>query len=382
MKVMFQCCCQCLSGATADRFRMLQIILIFLFAITPIVGAKADNDAKAIQTSTNIKQSQGKVAVIFTEKFVDKIGYTIYVNGVNTKGATDNIDVIYLDIKNFQTEAFETYTVKSVTDRELYVLSSNGVKEGPLRLTHVVAASQESGELESFITPTMTNYVKALIAHPYNKTGIELESDVSYIVYNEQEWENHGIINQEGIKDFTWPMINTGNMENFGELVPSFTREIQGSYGVYTIRLYKKDTKEYYGGHCITLQKEGEDEFRLRKTYKTDIVIDAFDAIIPCGTIFEIFTYAGSKTNKVNVFTDDLLGAELYKIWNEGYHYFYVSGENSYSSLTITPHGENYDDYNVLLHKYPYSYLRHAMYKVRLEKFVDDVKKFEESRKN
>ena len=106
MKVMFQYCCQCLSGATADRFRMLQIILIFLFAITPIVGAKADNDAKAIQTSTNIEQSQSKVAVIFTEKFVDKIGYTIYVNGVNTKGATDNIDVIYLDIKNFQTEAF------------------------------------------------------------------------------------------------------------------------------------------------------------------------------------------------------------------------------------------------------------------------------------
>lgn len=357
------------------------MILMLVFAIAPIAGVEAANDTKAIQ-AVNVEQSQGKVAVIFHEKFVDKIGYTIYVNGVNTKGEIDNIDVIYLKIKNFQTEAFETYMVKSVTDRELYMLSSNGVKEGPIHFTHVVAASQESGELESFIFPAMANYVKALIAHSYNKTGIELESDVSYIVYNEQEWENHGIINQEGIKDFTWPMINTGNMENFGELVPSFTREIQGSYGVYTIRLYKKDTKEYYGGHCITLQKEGEDEFRLIEIDKTDIAIDAFDAIISCGTIFEIFTYAGSKTNKMNVFTDDLLGAELYKIWDEGYHYFRVSGENSYSSLTITPHGENYDDYCVLLLKYPYSYLRHVVYKIELEKFVDDVIKFDESRKN
>ena len=380
MKVMFQYCCQCLLGATADRVRILQMILMLVFAIAPIAGVEAANDTKAIQ-AVNVEQSQGKPVVLFTEKIVGKMGYTIYVNGVNTKGEIDNIDVIYLNIKNFQTEAFETYTVKSVTDRELYMLSSNGVKEGPVHFTHVVAASQESGELESFIFPAMANYVKALIAHSYNKTGIELESDVSYIVYNEQKLNNHEIINQEGIKDFTWPMINTGNMENFGELVPSFTREIQGSYGVYTIRLYKKDTKEYYGGHCITLQKEGEDEFKLRETYKTDIAINAFDTIIPCGTIFEIFTYAGSKTNKVNVFTDDLLGAELYKIWDEGYCYFRVSGENSDTPLTITPHGENYYYYHRLLLKYPYSYLRHAMYKIELEKY-DDVKKVDESRKN
>ena len=377
-KAIFQDCWRSLLSHNAVvKVKILQVILLCLFAMISIARVEAANNAKAIQRSTNVEQSQGKSVVIFTEKFVDKIEYTIYVNGVNTKGETDNIDEIYLDIKNFQTEAFETYTVKSVTDKELYILSSNGIKEGPVRLTHVVAASQKSGELESFISPMMTNYVKALIAHPYNKTGIELESKVEYIVYNAQELLGYGIINQEEIRDFTWPMINTGNMEDFGELVPSFTRKIQGSYGVYTIRLYKKDTKYYHDGHCITLQKEDEDEFKFIGVYKNKISINAFDANITCGTIFEIFTYAGSKTNKKNFFTDDILGTELYKIREEGY-----LDKDKYTRLTMTPHGENYNFYSLLNVEFPYSYLRHERYKFNLENFFDDVKKFDEPRKN
>lgn len=353
-----------MSHLAVGKLGLLQMVkafvLLVLFMIAPIVEIEAANGGDIIMSKADVEQSQGGSVVIFDEKFVDEFGYTIYVYGVNSKGETDNIDKIFLDIYNCQTRLCETYTVKSVTDRELYMLSSNGVKEGPAHLTHVVAVSQKSGELESFISPKMVNYVKALVAHSYNKTDIRLESDVNYIVYDGDQYCR--MIGQQEIGDFSWPMKNTGNLENFGELIPSFTRKIQGSHGVYTIRLYKN--AEEKSGYKITLQKEGEDEFELDYVDQSHVEIRAFDGYICIGTIFAIHTVARTTTKRSNFLTDDILGAALHKIWENNYRYFkidHLGDDDLPYQLFLTPHGKDFIKY-VFGKDYPYSHSHHTMY--------------------
>ena len=75
-KAIFQDCWRSLLSHNAVvKVKILQVILLCLFAMISIARVEAANNAKAIQISTNVEQSQGKSVVIFTEKFVDKIEY-------------------------------------------------------------------------------------------------------------------------------------------------------------------------------------------------------------------------------------------------------------------------------------------------------------------
>lgn len=295
--------------------------LAVLLAMSPITTTNAESimHGESITATTEIAQNQNKPVIIFTEKIVTQNGLPVYVNGINSKGGTTSIDKIELSAQKNSKGDFETFTVNSFNERELYILSYNGVKEGPLKLNQVVATSESSNTQFSFIDPTLTGYVKALLAHPYNKTDIKQISRTDNMV---TYFENFYIPNKEEIS-YIPAKINKTDKANFGKPIPSLTHEFQGSHGIYTIRLYERPNKP--DRFNLTIQKKGEDEFRVGNVDKYDINIVGLDAEIDTGIITDIVLF-GNKGETFSSITDDLLGDELLKI-REKYRYPYSHDE-------------------------------------------------------
>ncbi|MBE7710026.1 MAG: hypothetical protein E7Z93_06225 [Cyanobacteria bacterium SIG32] len=291
--------------------------LAVLLAMSPMTTTNAESILRGenVIETTQVDQSQNKPVVIFTEKIVTQSGLPVFVNGINSKGGTTSIDRIELSAPKNDKGIMETFTVNSVVDRELYILSYNGVKEGPLKITQVTATSQDSDKKYSFIDPALTGYVKALVEHPYNKSDIKKGSRTDNMMIF---LESFYIPSEEEIS-YIPTTVNKTDKANFGKPIPSLTREVKGSHGIYTIRFYERPNKP--DKMNLTIQKKGEDEFRVGNVDKYNIDIIGLDASLKTGVVTRIGLF-GNKGDLFSSITDDLLGDELLKT-REKYNYPY-----------------------------------------------------------
>lgn len=305
------------AQATNPSCIIKTILLAVLLAMSPMTTTNAESIMRGenVIETTQVDQSQNRPVVIFTEKIVTQSGLPVFVNGINSQGGTTSIDRIELRAPKNDKGVLETFTVNSVVDRELYILSYNGVKEGPLKITQVTATSQDSDKKYSFIDPTLTGYVKALVEHPYNKSDIKKSSRTDNMT---TYLETFYIPSKEEIS-YIPTTVNKTDKANFGKPIPSLTREVKGSHGIYTIRFYERPNKPDQMN--LTIQKKGEDEFMVEAVDKYNIDITGLDASLKTGVITDICLF-GNKGEKFSSITDDLLGDELLKI-REKYNYPY-----------------------------------------------------------
>lgn len=210
---------------------------------------------------------------------------------------------------------YETFTVNSIANRELYVLSVNGVKEGPLNILQVKATRKSDNKAYSLIDPTLTRYINALVEHPYNKSNIQKTSRTDNILIGPPFLEYTSFYIPEDPKEYEHiPTTVYKYDKDFGKLIPSLTKRIKGSHGSYTIRTYENERYYYYrNGKNITIQKDGEDEFDIDCIRKLDIDIFGIDGgRIDTGIVTAIFL--GGCESLFSAITDDILGDELIKL--------------------------------------------------------------------
>lgn len=288
------------------------IPLAVLLAMSPMTTTNAENimRGEALQETTEIVQSQNKPVVIFSEKIVTNSRIPFYVNGINSKGNTDSIDKIELSAPKDNKGNWVTYTVNSVVDRELYILSLNGVKEGPLKLTQVTATDNLTNKTYSLLDPTLTGYVKALVEHPYNKSDIKRSSRSDNMIL---AFDNFYIPKNPEKEISYFPTTQNKGNKNFGKPIPSLTKEIEGSHGIYTIRVYERPN--YPDRRNLTIQKNGDDEFRVGSVDKFDVNILGLDSEIDTGVVTGIYLFSGEDL--YTSITDDVLGDALLKIREE-----------------------------------------------------------------
>ena len=252
-------------------------------------------------------QVQNNEITLLIEKIVTQNGIPFYVQAINSEGKLDSFDKIELEVPNKGN--YETFTVNSIANRELYVLSVNGVKEGPLNILQVKATMKSDNKAYSLIDPTLTRYINALVEHPYNKSNIQKTSRTDNILIS--LWGDYYI--PEDPKEYEHiPTTVYKYDKDFGKLIPSLTKRIKGSHGSYTIRTYENEKFYYSNGINITIQKDGEDEFDVDYIYKIDMDIFGIDGCIDTGIVTAIFL--GGCESLFRAITDDILGDELIKL--------------------------------------------------------------------
>ncbi len=252
-------------------------------------------------------QVQNNEITLLIEKIVTQNGIPFYVQAINSEGKLDSFDKIELEAPADNKGNYETFTVNSIANRELYVLSLNGVKEGPVNILQVKATSKSDNKAYSLIDPTLTRYINALIEHPYNNSNIQKTSRTDNILIS--PLGNFHIPEDE--KDYrNIPTTKNISKESFGELIPSLTKKVTGSHGSYTVRTYENE--KHYNGINITIQKDGEDEFSVNHIDKLDIDIVGLDGRIATGIVTAIFL--GGCESFFSAITDDILGDELIKL--------------------------------------------------------------------
>lgn len=273
-------------------------------------AAQGNEAAKTLlSTLPATVQVQNNEITLLTEKIVTQSGIPFYVQAINSEGKLDSFDKIELKAPAYNKGNYETFTVNSIANRELYILSMNGVKEGPLNLVLVRATCKSDNRVYSLIHPTLTRYINALVEHPYNNSNIQKTSRTDNILIS--PLGNFHIPEDE--KDYrNIPTTKNISKESFGELIPSLTKKVKGSHGSYTVRTYENEKR--YNGINITIQKDGEDEFSVHHIDKLDIDIVGIDGSIDTGIVTAIFLNDGIPGTSYTSITDDILGDELIKL--------------------------------------------------------------------
>ncbi len=291
---------------------MKAVPLAVLIAMSPMTKTYAESNVQNVNKSPEIAQVQNNEIVLLTEKIVTNSGIPFYVQAINTKGKLDSFDKIELEAPKDNKGNYETFTVNSIADRELYVLSLNGVKEGPVNIVQVGATSKSDNKTYSLIDRNLTGYIKALVEHPYNQSNIERKSRTDNILLTPSG--NFYIPNDP--KEYKHiPTIKNNGNENFGKPIPSLTKTIKGSHGSYTVRTYENEHN--WKGVNITIQKDSEDEFSINHIDKIDVDIIGLDGSIDTGIITAIFLNDGIVGSYYTAITDDILGDELIKFQKE-----------------------------------------------------------------
>ena len=282
--------------------------LAVLIALSPLNETKAVDimHPQMVQAPTELAQTPQKENVIYAYSFKTDNFPNVNVRAVNTRGNLDGFDKIEIRIDG------EVFEVKDVSDIEAYLLSANGVKEGPLAFRQVRATYKKDSKTYQFLDPNLTNYIAAVVTQGENKSNIRnvnhkncyLIPDTEYAIlvsYNE---------NSPFVQDFLKSYEQ--RTSNYGTLIPALTKNVDGTYGNYKIRFYNKDnnSNDY---ETVTIQKDGDPEFSLNAIETITAKVPGIDTTIDAG---QSIILALNSIDDITCISDDNLGNFILDIFN------------------------------------------------------------------
>ena len=264
-----------------------------LIAMSPVNETKAVEimHPETVQAPTELVQNQTREEIIYSKAFSTEKYPKIDVMAVNSKGHIDGFDKIKIKIGNY------VFNVKSITEIESYLLSANGVKEGPVEFNRVKASLEGDDKIISFVDDNITNYVKELINRKTNISDIINKGHLKYyLIPNFKDELLCCRENSQKVKDYL--SYEPDPYERFGTLIPSLTRDIQGTYGKYKIRFYDRDGNNN-NYEKMTVQKEGEPEFKFKDMSMINVQIRGIDTNLDIGNTTALGLCAINKDDRI-----------------------------------------------------------------------------------
>lgn len=307
---------------------MKAVPLAVMIAMSPLTTTnaadimRAENNANTIELA-EAPQSQGRV-LIYGDSFKSANGTDVTVMALNTKGGSDSYDKIMIKAGQFEFEA------KDIVDREIWLYTGNGGKEGPLRIKEVVGETEFDGEKQrfSFIDPQVVGFVEAVVAQPTNESNIKgVRKAHSNLIIATQKGDLAFVDDDYLQNTFLPAMKKNFNANSGNELVMSKFKQrgqlnelrdlaIQGEglYGNYTIRFYDTDNnKDNF--ELMSVQKDGENEFLVTGFTFIDGHLHGVDDKVSLGKIYGILLQpdplALAAEQDPLIMTDDFVFGEL-----------------------------------------------------------------------
>lgn len=320
------------SGKTGKNHNvsspMKAVPLAVLIAMSPLNTTKAadimreENGANRIELA-EAPQSTGRVA-LYGNAFKTQNGSNVTVMALNTKGGTDSYDQILLKVGDY------TFEAKDLIDRVAYLYSSNGVKEGPLRFTEVVAETELDGKKTrfSFLDSNVVGFVEAVVAQPTNQSNIKNKRTANLnlliagnkgqlIAVSDEQLQNflRNVVGNfkipAGQDGRTLDVIYSG-LENVKRL-DDWSERVQGSHGDYSLRFYDVDGNPN-DAEEIFVQKDNEKDWGIKKVIFVDGELHGVDAAISTGTLAVIQPWMMTKGEFF--ITDDELANRILEIYS------------------------------------------------------------------
>lgn len=282
--------------------------VIVLMAMSPVnapVMPKA-MAAESAQYVTAVAQSQQNV--IYQRTYTTKKGFDVTIQALNTKDNTTNFDKIVLKSGKYE------FDVKNVYDSRLYINSVNGVKEGPLRFYEVKALNKNDGKMVSFIDQNVAGYVVGLLQTKNNESNLKsaVIKNRNLVLISDRKNPMLSLDNSYDMADIPWKS-NLGD-KDFGTEIKSKRAIVNGSHGKYTVRFYSLD-KNSNKVNEVTIQKEGEDEYRLKGLFNVNSSLNSIDNVVNMGTIKAVSLDDGEDMfYGVDNITDDILVDRLIQL--------------------------------------------------------------------
>ena len=297
--------------------------LAVLLAMSPVTVQNVQA-AKPNQTVTAIAEAPQKV--IYQRTYKTHHGYNLTIKAINTKDNSTNFDKIVLKSGEFE------YDVKDVYDSNMYLLSVNGVKEGPLNFYEVKAFDKTEGQMTSFLDPNVAGYVAALVQTPNNASKIKEIKNKTYNLVILSDKEDPGLMfaSERQMKKIPWNPVTEDKY--YGREITSKRLIVNGTHGKYTLRFYDVD-KNMNTAENLTVQKEGEDELYVHGIFNIKASLFSMDNEIDLGLIKAISFYDGISVNfGVDTIMDDILADKIIELIKKDpslYHSIYVTNNSS-----------------------------------------------------
>ncbi len=305
--------------------------LAALIAMSPLNTTNAKDIMRSEYNQNTIELAQqpqeGNRMFLYPKLFKSANGNNVVVAAVNTKGQEDSFDKIILQSGGFEFEA------KDLVDREIYLYSGNGGKEGPLQIKEVITETELDGKKQrfSFVDPQIVNYVENIVAQSTNESNIKgIRKANSNLIITPQKCDL-AFVDDNYIKNTFIPKMKENFTHWFYSELMAKTKEkgkekgiltelkdlsikSDGTFGDYTIRFYDldKDTNNF---ELITIQKDGENEYFFKGFTEIDGNLLGVDDQIPTGKIFAIRLQQSllelAADGESLIMTDDFLLGDL-----------------------------------------------------------------------
>ena len=302
--------------------------LAALIAMSPLNTTNAKDMMRSERNQNVIELAQEpqsqNLMYIYAKSFKSANDMDVLVTAVNTEGKKDYFNKVLIKIEDF------TFEVKDIINRESYLYSGNGTKEGPLNFKEVITETDLEGKKErfSFIDPNIVNYIEAIIEQPSNQSDLKnvRHANMNLVIAGEEG--NLCAVSDEYIKKFLKTanenfVIESGHIARandrlYAEGLKGVTRidkwekHIKGSHGNYTLRFYDFDG-DLSNAECILVEKDGNHDCRVTGLKYINGTISGIDNVINTGTISTIVVQTNPFTSKRTYFTDDILADEILK---------------------------------------------------------------------
>ena len=308
---------------------MKAVPLAALIAVSPLTKTNAESIMNPVANENMVElaqpqQSERNYGYLYGKIFKTELGTEVMVYAVNTEGRSDSYDKIFLDALGL------TFEAKEIVDREAYLYSLNGVKEGPLRFKEVVAETELNGHRSrfSFVNPDIVAFVEAVAAQPTNKSNVQgvrhaymnlfLESSDGKIVSYSDKGKNEfldvgkdvlGVGENSTLTNELYHDIFKTN------LLSEWTKRLEGSHGTYIMTFYDTDD-DLSNAERIIVQKEGDGDWDVDGVFVVNGKLIGADQNINTGTIYCIRTAPAYIVSRSFYITDDILAKEIINFCN------------------------------------------------------------------
>ncbi len=303
------------------------IPLAVLIAMSPLTTTKAadimrdENNVNKVELA-EAQQSRGRV-LIYGDVFKTQNGSNVTVMAFNTKGGKDSYDQIVLKVGDY------TFEAKDLVEREVYLYSGNGGKEGPLIFKEVIGEVEHNGKKErfSFLDPNVVGFVEAIVSQNTNQSNIRgVRKAQNNLVIADEKGNLLFVSNDYLNKEFLPTMKKAFETASSGdEIINRKLKEqmnaqelgsmdVEGLFGNYTLKFYDVDGNRDNYEH-IYVQKSGEKEFIVTGINSIDSRLHGVDEVMSMGQIHAILLQpnliAAAAHEVPYIMTDDALAKAI-----------------------------------------------------------------------
>ena len=278
--------------------------LAVLIAMSPLTETSAREIMRPINEVTALAQGQQKENIIYAYTFDTEKLSNVKVEALNTRGNLDGFDKIRIRIGDYD------FDVKEVIKSNLYLVSADERKEGPLIFREV--KTEFNGKQYTFLDQNVAGFVASIVENfDGNKSNISKIKSREYNFIFDSVYEQFYKINQEETANIFEDYKN--NKSNIKGIVIN-EKEINGSNGKYKLRFYDKDgNKNNY--EDITLQKNGYGEFSVDAIYFLNTKLTGLDTDISTGDLNAI-GLARTIQHSERTILDDTLAEYIQNLLN------------------------------------------------------------------